>query len=326
MLILLLPAVACSFVSGGLEFSHEATDNLYLLASKVVGQTTSVGPFIHYEGPLDLYYEGRFSVVEWDRDRLFLDNSVTLQKWSFLPGVGNRNAAYVKLHSFFPTTEEIYRHTKLTLGDSLSIYLGGTYQFASQLNLTYQIHHSDSVMDYVQPAVCASIAIPFPYMFITPQVSADIRFYGEERVPSYGIGTDFHFPLTIEWSFLCSVFHHQSGPPRDDYYIPDSYVDDPFFETDVLRQMSELKVVLSRLLLRHRSQLTVILHSSVKDFFEVENLTRRDRTLSVSAKFTKSLNESLYVSGEWLSSFNSSTIEDFDCTKNGALVHLGLTF
>jgi hypothetical protein len=326
LLILLLPVVSHSLVSGGVEFSQEVTDNLYLTASKVMGQITSVGPFIRYEGPLDLYYEGRFSVVEWDTDRLFLDNSVTLRKSSFLPGVGNRNAAYLKLHNFFPTTEDIYRHTRLIIGDSLSIYVGGRYQLVPQLNLTYQTHYSDSIADYVQPAARASIAIPLPYMFITPCISADVRLCREESVPSYGVGADFYFPLTIDWSFLCSVFHHQSAPPGDDRLIPIAYVDDPFFETDVLRQVSGFKVVLSRLLLKHRSRLAVTLHSSVKNFSEVQNVTRRDTNLAVSAKFTKSLNETLYLSAEWLSSFNSSTIADFDYTKNGASAHLGLTF
>jgi hypothetical protein len=95
---------------------------------------------------------------------------------------------------------------------------------------------------------------------------------------------------------------------------------------EVLRQMSEIDAVLTRLLLRQRLQLRLRLHGSVKDFLEVENLARRDRTLGVTAKFTKSLNQNLSVSVEWQSVFNSSTVDGFDYTKNGASVHLELTF
>jgi hypothetical protein len=325
-LTLLLPAVVFSFVSGGLEFSHEVTDNLYLLASKETGQVTSIGPFIHYESLLDLRYEGRFSVIEFDWDRLSLDNSITLEKRSFLPGVGNRNTVYGQVQSFFPTGDEIHRYTNITLGDSLSIYLGGRYRFTSHLDATRQIYHSDSLTDYTESGASASIAIPLPYVFITPHLSAVLGFYGEDRGLSYGIGTDLEFPLTIDWSFLCSFVHHRSGRPADYQYIPASYVDDSFSEADPLRRISRVKLALSRLFLSHRSQVTVGLDSSVRDFFDVEDVTRRDRNLSVSANFTKSLNDYLYVSTEWESSFNSSTTADFDYTENRASVHFGLTF
>ncbi len=326
VLTLLLPAVASSFISGGLEFSHEVTDNLYRLASKETGQFTSIGPFVRYEGSLDLRYEGRFSVVEFDADRLFLDNSVTLEKRFLLPGVGNRNAVYAQVQSFFPTGNEIYRYTNITLGDSLSVYLGGRYRFTSHLDATRQVYHSDSLEEYTESSASASIAVPLPYFYITPRLSAILGFYGEDRGFSYGMGADMEFPLTIDWSFLCSFVHHESGRPADYQYIPASYVDDSFFETNPLRRLSRVRLVLSRFFLRHRSQVTVHLDSSLRDFFDVENVTRRDRNLGVSANFTKSLKENLYVSVEWECSFNSSTIDDFDYVKNGASVHFGLTF
>jgi len=322
----LLPLLLYSYNYKGFSLSYTSTDNLYLLNIKDRGSVMSMSPFLRYENFLDLQYYGNFSVINFEASNLYLENYFELQKEFYLPGVGNKNLLYSSIYSFFPTSYEIYRFNDLMVGDSLNIYLGDRYLFSLGIKLKYKIFHSDSINNYLEPGINSSISIPLPYFFFTPNVSAGVKIYENEGLPFYKTSSHFYFPMTLDFSFTLSLSYYYLTPPKGEHPISIIYIDDPFFEGETLREQSELNIFLTKLFLNHYFQINGNLNLFEKRFFEAENMTRKDRGIRANMELSKMVNENISVALKLESIVNSSTLQDFEYTRNSIDLNLRLIF
>lgn len=286
----------------------------------------SISPFLLYDNFIDFQYYGNFSIINFDNSNLYLDNYIELQKKVYLPGVGNKNIFYLNFCNFFSTSYEIYKLYEVTLGDSLNIYLRDNYLFSSGIKLKYKIFPHDSINNYLEPCVNLSIAIPLPYFFFTPRVSTGFRIFNDEVMPFYEVSSSIYFPMTLDFSLNLSFSYYNLQPPDTEFLIINTYVDDPFYEVEAIKEMTEFNIYLFKLFSDIDSRLDLNLHLFDKRFFEVDNILRNDRGFKANIKFSKMLSENLIADVKFESYINSSTFPDFEYTRNTVGLSIQLIF
>lgn len=324
--LLLLPLLLYSYNPKGLSISYSSTDNIYLLDIKDRGSITSISPFLSYDNFIDFQYYGNFSVINFDESNLYLDNYIELQKEVYLPGVGNKNIFYFNFYNFFSTSYEIYRLYEVALGDSLNIYFKNNYLLSSGIKLKYKAFPHDSINNYIEPGVNLSIAIPLPYFFFTPRVSTGFRIFNDESMLFYKVSSSIYFPMTLDFSLSLSLSYYNLQPPDIEFPIIKTYSDDPFYEVESIKEMTEFNIYLFKLFSDIDSRVDLNLHLFDKRFFEVDNISRNDKGFKVNIKFSKMLSENLITDVKFESYINSSTFPDFDYTRNTFGLSLQLIF
>jgi hypothetical protein len=323
---LLLPLLLYSYNPKGLSISYSSTDNIYLLDIKDRGSIMSVSPFLSYDNFIDFQYYGNFSIINFDNSNLFIDNYIELQRKVYLPGVGNKNIFYLNFYNFFSSSYDIYRLYEVALGDSLNIYLRNNYLFSSGIELKYKVFPHDSINNYIEPGVNLSIAIPLPYFFFTPRVFTGFRIFNDELMPFYEVSSSIYFPLTLDFSLNLSFSYYNLQPPDTGSIIIDTYLDDPFYEVDAMKEMTEFNIKLFKLFSGIDSRVDLSLNLYNKSFFEVDNISRNDKGFKANIKFSKMLSENLITDVKFESYINSSTFSDFEYTRNTVGLSLQLIF
>jgi hypothetical protein len=326
--LLLLPFLTYSYdpnKGAGFQFRYGLTDNIYQLNIKDAGQIVSLSPFAFCEGSLELNYGGDISLINFDANNLLLANDIRVTKTVLLPGIGNKTAFYADLYSFHAPSYEQYRVVNITAGNSLHAYLGN-HLLSTETKVLFKHYPLDSLNDYLEPKITLGIGIPLPYVVFTPTVGFGFRSHQGEFVPLYTARSEFYLPLTLDFSALFELSFMHATRPQHDYIIPLEYVDDPFFEAENINQLFELQISATRTLARNRVFVETRLALYSKEFYEIENLERRDGGLHILVQLTKLFtdNFALHLNGH--SRFNASTIDDFDYMKNGIELSLELIF
>ena len=325
-ILLLLPLCLYSHNNKGLSLSYTASDNLYLLNIKESGSIISISPFIQYQSYFDFNFDGTVSLINLSTTNLFLENNFELQKVLYLPGVGNKNSTYLRLYSFLATSYKIYRFVNLSIGDSINVYILNNYLFSSGIGVTYRLFLSDSLSDYLETEARSSISIPLPYFFFIPEVTGGLKMYENETLPFYKFSPKLNFPLLLNFSFGVSFVYSYFTPPKGDLLLSSIYTDDPFFEEEVVEQMLGVKIYSKKLFLQNYSQLNIGLQAFEKKFFEVDNQERKDKGLIANVTLKKFININSSFSIHLESLLNSSTIKDFEYTKNSIELRFELIF
>jgi len=323
---LLLPLLLYSYNPKGLSISYSSTDNIYLLDIKDRGSIMSISPFLSYDNFIDFQYYGNFSVVNFDNSNLYLDNYIEMQKKVYLPGVGNKNIFYLNFYNFFSTSYEIYRIYEIALGDSLNIYLEDNYLSSSGIQLKYKVFPDDSINNYFEPGLNLSISIPLPYFFFSPRFSTGFRIFNDESMLFYKVSSSIYFPMTLDFSLSLSLSYYNLQPPDIEFSIINTYLDDPFYEVEAIKEMTEFNINLFKLFPDIDSRVDLNIHLFDKRFFEVDNISRNDKGFKANIKFSKMLRENLITNAKFESYINSSTFPDFEYTRNTIGLSLQLIF
>jgi hypothetical protein len=313
-IILLLPFLLLSYT--GITVSNSYTDNLYFIGEiEKRGSITNVSPFFSYSGFLDFDYWGNVSMIDFDKEDVFIGNKVGIQKRFNLPGLGNRNYLYVNGYNFTPLNYENYRLNEIYGGDSLSLYLGN-FLLSADMKVAYVNFNSDSIEDYVKTELKTSFSIPMPYFYFVPGFGAGFMVYEDERLPYYSFSLVLDFPLTGDFTVVLSGDYFMLSDTENNSPLSDSLLLDPFFENEGITRSVGLGLSVNKNFVKQRAYLSLYLNLFEKDFFEVENILRNDSGLLTSLRYTKILNNNTSFFVGFSSEFNNSTIVNLSYTKN----------
>lgn len=314
--ILLLPLLLLSNSYTGIKVSNSYTDNLYFIGEiEKRGNITNVSPFLGYSGFLDFDYLGDISIIDFDKDDVFIGNRVGIQKKFNLPGLGNKNYLYINGYNFTPLNYQNYGLNEIYGGDSLSLYLG-KFLLSSGMKIGYVDFNSDSIEDYVKPELTADLSIPMPYFYFVPGIDVGLMFYGDERLPYYNFSISLDFPLTGDFTMAASGSYFWLSEPKDDNPLADSLLLDPFFEKEGIARNIRLNLSINKTFVEYKSYLKLYLSIFKKDFFEIGDILRNDTGLFVSLQYTKMVNKNTSFFVSFSTQMNNSTIDNLSYVKN----------
>ncbi len=321
---MLLPFLLLSYT--GISVSNSYTDNLYFIGEiEKAGNKTNVSPFLSYSGFLDLDYWGDLTMIDFDKEDIFIGNRIAVQKTFNLPGLGNRNNLYLSGYNFIPVNYQNYGLSEIYGGDSLSLYVG-KFLLGAGMKASYVNFSSDSIEDYVKFESKINLSIPMPYFYFVPGFDAGFMFYGDERLPYYNLSLSLDFPLTGDFTMIVSGSYFHLSEPEMDYLISDSLLLDPFFENEGVVENINLNLSISKIFVEQKSYVNLYLALFEKDFFEIGNILRNDSGFLASLQYTKIVNNNTSLFVGFSSEFNNSTIENLSYTKNGVNVGIQLIF
>jgi hypothetical protein len=315
-IILLLPFLLLANGYIGISVSNSYADNLYFIGEvEKSGNQTSASPFLSYSGFFDFDYMGNVSILDFDKEDIFIGNRVSIQKSFDLPGLGNNNHLYLNGYNFMPFNYEDYDLNEIYLGDSLSLYLGN-FLFGLGMEVSYVNFSSDSIEDYMKPGIKTDLSIPMPYFYLIPGVGSGFMLYGEKRRPYYDFSLVLDFPLTGDFTFAISGNYFNLSERENDSPLSDSLLLDPFFENEGITSSSNVGLSINKIFVKHKAYLSLSLSLFEKEFFEVENMQRDDSGFLASLLYTKIVNKNTSFFVGFSSEINSSTIENLSYTKN----------
>ena len=321
---MLLPFLLLGYA--GVSVSNSFTDNLYFIGEiEKAGNKTSVSPFLNYSCFLDLDYWGDVTMIDFDKEDIFIGNRIGIQKTFNMPGLGNRNYLYLSGYNFIPVNYENYGLSEIYGGDSLSFYIGN-FLLGFGAEVGYVNFSSDSIEDYVKPAIKTNLSIPMPYFYFVPGIDAGFMIYEDWRVPYYDFSLVLDFPLTGDLTISVSGDYFRLSEIENDSPLSDSLLLDPFFENEGLTENVNFYLSVNKTFVEQKSYLTLYLNLFEKDFFEVENIRRNDSGIFASLRYAKIVgsNTSFFVG--FSSEVNSSTIENLSYTKNSVSGGIQLIF
>ncbi len=313
---MLLPLLLLSNSYTGFAVSNSYTDNLYFIGEiEKSGNISNVSPFLDYSGFLDFSYWGDISMIDFDREDIFIGNRVGIQKRFNLPGLGNRNYLYINGYNFIPLNYENYGLNEIYGGDSLSFYIGN-FLLGVGGKVGYVNFSSDSVEDYVKPEITTDLSIPMPYFYFVPGFHAGLMLYKNERIPYYNFSLSLDFPLTGDFTMLFSGNYFWFSEPENDYLLSDSLLLDPFFEKEGIARNINLNLSVNKAFLDYKSYLDLYLGIFQKDFFEISDIVRNESGFFVNLRYTKIVNNKTSFFISFSSQVNNSTIEELNYTRN----------
>jgi hypothetical protein len=315
-IILLLPFLLLSNIYSGFSASNSYTDNLYFIGEiERGGNKTNVSPFISYSGLLDFNYSGDVSIIDFDKDDIFIGNQVGIEKRFNLPGLGNRNYLYLSGYNFIPVNYQNYGLNEIYGGDSLSLYLGN-FLLSTGMKIGYVNFISDSIEDYFKPEIKTNLSIPMPYFYFVPGAGAGLIFYKNERLPYYNFSLSLDFPLTGDFTMFVSGNCFWLSEPEIDYLISDSLLLDPFFENEGVVRNINLNLSINKIFVEQKSYVNLYLAIFEKNFFEIGNILRNDSGIFGGLQYTKMISNNISLFFSLSSKVNNSTIENLSYTKN----------
>jgi hypothetical protein len=315
-IILLLPLLLLSNSSTGISLSNSYTDNLYFIGEiEKGGNKTIASAFFSYSGLLDFDYWGDVSIIDFNKEDIFIGNRVSIQKTFNLPGLGNRNHLYLSGYNFIPVSYQNYGLTEIYGGDSLSLYIE-SFLLGMGMKIGYVNFNFDSIEDYVKAELKTDFAIPMPYFYFIPGVDAGLLFYENERLPYYNFSLSLDFPLTGEFTMFLSGNYFWLSEPEDNYSLPDSLLLDPFFEKEGMARNISFDISIDKAFVRSKSYLSLYLAIFKKDFFEIGDVLRNDSGISGGLQYTIIISNNMSFFVDFSSEINNSTIENLSFTKN----------
>lgn len=326
IIVLLLPALVLAGGTKGLSLSYSVSDNLYLLSTKEPGSFLTVSPFLLFSHHFDVAYHANLYIINFATENAFLENSLSLQKHLYLSGVGNKNSIYVHLYSLFAPSLEIYQYTSLSAGDSMNYYLFGSLLCAPGIALKYRHFVAESLPDYLEPGFHSSLSIPLPYFFLVPGGAVGAKVYEERTLPFYRIYTRFDFPLSMDLSVDAAVDYQNYAVSDEFPPITLSLIDEPFLEEETIEDRASASLTLQKRFPREKMVADAHLIVFKKNFFPLEDLTRADSGISMSLQLTKTLDPRSTLSLSLESLINSSSVDDFDYTRNSFGIRINLIF
>lgn len=314
--ILLLPFLLLSNSYTGVSVSNSYTDNLYFIGEiEKGGNKTNVAPFFSCSGFLDFDYLGNVSIIDFDREDIFIGNRVGIQKTFNLPGLGNRNYLYLNGYNFTPVNYQNYGLNEIYGGDSLSLYVGN-FLLGAGIKVAYVNFNSDSVKDYIRPELKTDLTIPMPYFYFVPGVDAGLMIYENERLPYYNFSLSLDFPLTGDFTILFSGNYFLLMEPKENYALSDSLLLDPFFEEEGIERKINLNLSINKTFSEQKVYLDLYLELFKKDFFEIGGILRNETGFFVDLRYTRAINNNTSFFVNFSSEINNSTIENLNYTKN----------
>ncbi len=325
-IIIFLPLLLLA--STDLEFSitSTATDNLYFLNQKESGSILNFNGLFYHESFIGLEYNGNFSSVNLSSSNLVLENFLVLNKTLYLPGVGNRNKFFLNLHSFLPKEYEIYQLFEIGAGDSLNYYLFNQYSSILSAEITYRNFHSDSIEDYLEPAIKSSISIPMPFFFLKPGIAAGYKIYDSENLIFFEPSVGLEFPLNFNFSFDLFLSYYKLAQPKTTFLVPAAYFDDIMFEPENLADKKQIGSSFNLVFTRTPMNFNLGLIGFEKNYFALEDATRQDQGINISFKLTKTINRHFVINLQYDFLYNHSNLEDFQYLKNTGGLTIGLIF
>lgn len=325
-IILLLPFLLFSSGYMGFSISNFYSDNLYFIGeTKNYGNKTEFSPFLSYSGFLNLDYWGDVTMIDFDKEDIFIGNRIGLQKTFNLPALGNRNYLYINGYNFTPLNYQNYSLNEIYGGDSLSLYIGN-FLLGTGVRIGYVDFNSDSIEDYFNPEIKTHLAIPMPYFYFIPGIDAGFMFYENERMPYYDLSLSLDFPLTGDFSISISGNYFRLSEPQGNYPISDSLLLDPFFEREGIARNITLDLSISKTFVEQKSYLNLYLNIFEKDFFEIGGILRSDSGLFGYLRYTKIMNRNMSFFVDLSSHVNNSTVENLDYTRNSIGAGIQLIF
>jgi|GEM_PF-963155 len=325
-IIIFLPWFLFAATNFELSLTGSATDNLYFLNQKEPGSILNLNCFLYHESFFGLEYDGNLASVNVSGSDLVFDNFLVLKKIFYLPGVGNRNKFFLNFHSFLPKDYEIYRLTEIGAGDSLNYYLLNRYGSILSTELNYRNFHSDSIKDYLEPVVKSSISIPMPYFFLKPGIAAGFKIYSDENLFFYEPSVVLEFPLNLNFSLDLSFSYYKSDQPKSNFLVPDSYIDDIMFEPENIADKKMLGSSFNLTFVRTPMYVNLGLFGFEKNYFTLENATRKDQGINFDFKLTKIINRKFALTLQYEFLYNNSNLQDFRYLKNTGGLTIGLIF
>lgn len=323
---MLLPFLLLSNSYTGFSLSNSYTDNLYFIGEiEKSGNTTHLSPFFSYSGLLDFDYAGNISVIDFDKEDVFIDNRVVIQKRFNLPGLGNRNYLYVNGYNFTPLNYENYGLNEIYGGDSLSLYIGKIL-LSVGIKAGYVNFSSDSIRDYIRPELRTNLSIPMPYFYFVPGISAGFMIYENERLPYYNFSLVLDFPLTGDFTMAVSGNYFRLSEGENDSPLSDSLLLDPFFENEGITRNVAFGLSVNKTFVEQKAYLKLYLTLFEKSFFEAENIQRNDSGVFASLQYTKIINNNTSFFVSFSSQVNNSTIENLNYTKSNISGGIQLIF
>jgi hypothetical protein len=325
-IIIFLPLLLLA--STDLEFSitGTATDNLYFLNQKEPGSILNFNGLLFHESFIGLEYNGNFSSVNFSSSNLVLENSLVLNKTLYLPGVGNRNEFFLNLYSFLPKEYEIYRLFEIGAGDSLNYYLLSQYGSNLSAELFYRNFHSDSIEDYLEPAIKSSISIPMPFFFLKPGFTTGFKIYDNENLFFFEPSVGLEFPLNFNFSFDLFLSYYKLTMPKTSFLVPASYFDDIMFEPENINDKKLIGSSFNLVFTRTPININLGLTGFEKNYFALDDATRKDQGVDFNFKFTKKINQHFVLNLQYDFLYNHSNLEDFQYLKNTGGLTIGLIF
>ena len=323
---MLLPFLLLSNGYTGIKVSDSYTNNLYFIGEvEKCGNVTNVSPFFSYSGFLDFDYWGDISMIDFDREDVFIGNQVNIQKRFNLPGLGNENYLYVNGYNFTTLNYENYGLNEIYGGDSLSFYIG-KFLLSPGIKVGYMNFSSDSIEDYIRPELRANLSIPMPYFYFIPGIGAGFMVHEDVRLPYYDFSLVLDFPLTGDFTIAVSGNYFRLSEPESDCPIPDSLLLDPFFENEGIARNGVLGLSVKKTFIEQKAYLSLYLALFKKDFFEVENIQRNDSGFFASLQYNKIINNNALFFVGFNSQVNNSTIENLNYTKTNISGGIRLIF
>jgi hypothetical protein len=325
-IILLLPFLLLSNSYAGFSLSNAYTDNLYFIGEiEKGGNTTYLSPFFSYSGFLEFDYGGNVSVIDFDKEDVFIGNRVDIQKRFNLPGFGNRNYLYINGYNFTPLNYEDYELNEIYGGDSLSLYIG-KFLLSLGIKVGYVNFNSDSIEDYIRPELETNFSIPMPYFYFIPGIGAGFMVYEGVRLPYYNFSLVLDFPLTGDFTIAVSGNYLRLSESENDSPISDSLLLDPFFENEGIARNGSLGLLVNKTFVEQKAYLSLYLTLFEKYFFEVESIQRNDSGVFASLQYTKIINNNTSFFFSFSSQVNNSTIENLNYIKNNISGGIRLIF
>jgi hypothetical protein len=313
-IILLLPLLLLSYA--GITVSDSYTDNLYFIGEiERGGNKTSIAPFLSFSGFFDFDYLGDATMIDFDKEDIFIGNRVGIQKRFNLPGLGNRNYLYLNGYNFIPLNYENYGLNEIYGGDSLSFYIGN-FLLGVGVEVSYVNFSSDSVDDYFKPEITTDLSIPMPYFYFVPGFGAGLMIYEDERLPYYNFSLSLDFPLTGDFTMSFAGNYFRLSEPGNDYPISDSLLLDPFFEDEGITKSTDIGLFVRKAFIEQKAYLSLYLTFFEKDFFEVESIQRNDSGIFAGIQYTKIINNNTSFFVSFSSQVNNSTTGNLSYTKN----------
>jgi len=326
IIFLLLPCLAFSNSVKGLSLAYSASDNLYLLATKEYGSLLALYPFLNYSQSFDVEFKGKYSIINFNTNNLFLENKISLQKHLYLHGAGNNNCTYIQFYNLFTPSFDLYRYTTVSAGDSVNLYLLNRFLCSPDFGIRYRYFAADSIPGYLEPYLKSSLSIPLPYFFLIPGAELGSKIYENETLPFYRIFSRFDSPLSMSLSLKASIEYYHYAFSDGTPPVSLSYNDEPFFEEESVNEQTSLIVSMKKLFQREKISMDIQCDVFKKQYFPIEGVPRSDSGTSLYLLLTKMLGPISSISVSFKSLLNYSTIDDFDYSKNSIEIQYNLLY